>query len=128
MIRNFEPADLDAVQRLLLDNGWSSRVRNAQRLAEIIKSATRAVVAEVDSSLVGFGRCLTDGKSNGYLSMVVVAESHRRQGWGRRIVESLMGEDDRLTWVLRAGHTGSERFWEALGFRQSDTAYERPRI
>jgi len=45
----------------------------------------------------------------------------------RTIVDALMGDDDRLTWVLRAGHPGSDGFWEAIGFRRSEIAFERQR-
>ena len=127
MIRSYRPGDLDAVRFLLMAEGWSGRAENRELLSRVIESATRAVVADVDQQVVGFGRCVTDGTSNGYLSMVVVEASHRRQGIGRSIVEALMGDAAGLTWVLRAGHPGSESFWEAIGFRRSRITYERPR-
>jgi ribosomal protein S18 acetylase RimI-like enzyme len=70
---------------------------------------------------------LCDG-SNGYISMVAVAEDLRRQGIGRRLVEHLMqGDiDGDITWVLRAGRD-SCGFWERLGFMASDIAMERVR-
>jgi GNAT superfamily N-acetyltransferase len=112
---------------LLLDEGWGSRAEDATRLERVIATATRAIVAEVEGEIVGFGRCISDDESNGYLSMLVVEPTHRRRGIGRLIVESLMGDDPGMTWMLRAGRPGSERFWEAVGFRRSRTAFERPR-
>jgi hypothetical protein len=32
-------------------------------------------------------------------------------------------EPEKITWVLRAGR-GSERFWQQMGFKKSETAME----
>ena len=76
--------------------------------------------------MVGFARALCDGVSNGYLSMVAVAEDRRGQGIGRELVRQLMGDDPDITWTLRAGR-GSEGFWRKMGFAASEIAMERPR-
>lgn len=127
MIRPFHDDDFEAVRGLLLADGWGRRANSEDRLRLIIRSATRAVVAEIEGRVVGFGRCVTDDVSNGYLSMVVVDSDHRRRGIGTAIVETLMGSSDDLTWMLRAGHPGSEAFWAGVGFDRSTIAFERPR-
>ena len=127
VIRAATPADLPGIGALLEAEGWGERVQNRDRLALAVSTATRAVVAEIGGAIVGFGRCITDDVSNGYLSMLVVAPAHRLRGIGRRIVDALTGDDDRITWVLRAGHPGSDRFWDAIGFRRSEIAFERVR-
>ncbi|HSM01268.1 MAG TPA: GNAT family N-acetyltransferase [Acidimicrobiia bacterium] len=126
MIRPVRSEDIAAVSALLTAEGWGARA-GPDRLAEAVDAATRAVVAEEDGEVVGFGRCVTDDVSNGYLSMVIVAPGHRGRGIGRAIVDTLTGTDPRISWVLRAGHPGSDGFWEAMGFRRSEIAYERER-
>lgn len=126
-IREYHPEDLNAVRALLLGSGWRGRADDPERLGNIIAAATRALVAEIDGAVVGFGRAVTDGVSNGYISMLVVSPDHRRQGIGRALVGVLTGDDPRLTWVLRAGIPDSVPFWEAMGFRRSEIAFERPR-
>jgi ribosomal protein S18 acetylase RimI-like enzyme len=127
VIRDYDSADFGAVRAMLVAAGWGGRAEDPDRLRRIIDAATRAVVAVADEEVVGFARCLSDGVSDGYLSMVIVAPSHRRRGLGTALVTELIGEDDRLTWVLRAGHPGSEGFWSGIGFRRSEIAFERPR-
>jgi GNAT superfamily N-acetyltransferase len=125
--RPIQTDDYAAVQTFLVGNGWSARVSDVERFRAIVASADRTVVALDGGRVVGFARALCDGASNGYISLVAVARDMRRQGIGRRLVETLMQEDSGdITWVLRAGRE-SRGFWERLGFKASDIAMERVR-
>ena len=126
--RPVQADDYEAVQIFLADNGWAARVSDAERFRATLDGADRTVVALDEGRVVGFARALCDGVSNGYISMVAVAENLRRQGIGRRLVEHLTHGDGagEITWVLRAGR-GSRGFWERLGFTTSDIAMERVR-
>ncbi|MDQ2730057.1 MAG: GNAT family N-acetyltransferase [Armatimonadota bacterium] len=120
--------DYEPVRQFLAEQGWQRRVQDAGRFAKMMERATRTVVVLEGSRVVGFGRALCDGVSNGYISMLAVAEDNREQGIGRAIVDRLMAgdEDDSVTWVLRAGRQ-SEGFWRKLGFSPSTVAMERTR-
>jgi len=119
-------SDYEQVRRFLSENGWAHRVADAERFARMMQGADRTVVAWDEGRVVGFGRAPSDGVSNGYLSMVAVAEDRRGQGIGREMVRRLMGDDPEITWTLRAGR-GSEGFWRKMGFAASETAMERTR-
>lgn len=122
-IRPPTSSDLPAVRKLLSANGWEHRLGDDEWLAALVASS-RALVAVEAGQVVGFVRAVTDGLSNGYLSMLVVADGHRRRGIGSRLVRELMGADRGVTWVLRASRPGARAFFETLGFRLSADAME----
>jgi predicted N-acetyltransferase YhbS len=120
------PQDYELIRRFLAENGWAHRVADPERFAKMMQKTDRSIAVWNEGDVVGFGRALCDDVSNGYLSMIVVAESARGQGIGREIVQRLMGPDPEITWMLRAGH-GSEGFWSKMGFAASEVAMERTR-
>ena len=124
--REVTPADYEAVRQFLAGAGWRGRVADAGRFRAMLEGADRVVAAFESGRVVGFARALCDGVSNGYVSMVAVAEDCRGRGVGRELVSRLVGDDKSITWVLRAGR-GSRGFWEKMGFRASEIAMERVR-
>src|SRR5690349_8137606 len=101
--RPFLPADAVDVYRLLTANGWQHRIPSVDYLLELVAASQRVIVAADGTQIVGFARGITDGLSNGYLSMVVVEESCRGQGIGTQLVGRIVGDEPNVTWVLRAG-------------------------
>jgi ribosomal protein S18 acetylase RimI-like enzyme len=127
-VRDLLPAETESVRQFLGKHGWGHRTGSAEHFAELIENSQRTAVAFQGEQIIGFARGITDGLSNGYLSMVVVDDQHRRAGIGRALVEHIMGDNPAITWVLRAGREGAEAFFARLGFETSVIAMERPRL
>lgn len=127
LIRDIQIQEVESVRQFLCANGWEHRVGSAEAFAQLLAHSQRTAVAVADNKIVGFARAITDGISNGYLSMVVVSQEHRLQGVGRSLVKHITGDDPRITWVLRAGREGAIGFFAKLGFQVSSVAMERLR-
>jgi GNAT superfamily N-acetyltransferase len=127
-VREIQASEVEAARRLLFENGWiDERVTDLEQFRALLSKSQRALVAVRDGEVVGFARAICDELSNGYLSMLVVAESQRRKGIGRALVDAVIGGNPRISWMLRAGRPEVEPFYEKLGFVRSMTAMERPR-
>lgn len=128
VIREIQTSEIEEARLLLCENGWGHRVADPDLFSQLVAKSQRVLVAVEGHRVIGFARAICDDLSNGYLSMVVVDAAHRRQGVGRALVRAVMGDNPRITWVLRAGRPEELPFFERLGFVPSRVAMERNRV
>ena len=116
--RRIAPAE---VLRLMHQTAWGAD-RTEADIARALEIAPLRVGAWSDGRLVGFARALTDGVYRGYVDDVVVDESMRARGIGRRLLRELL---ELLAGVeLVALDCGDDLvpFYESLGFVRSGNA------
>lgn len=123
-LRRATPVDLDAI--MLLETGifgtdaWSP----ANMRSELESPHAYYLVAERldDASIVGYAGLLApQGGSDGDIQTIAVAESDRRGGLGRTLIQALVAEARKrgATQVfleVRADNGGAQHLYETLGF------------
>ena len=82
-----------------------------------------AVCALIDDTVVGVGRIIGDEALHFYITGVMVAPTHQRQGIGSRIVEALLAEVKKVPYsnalVEALPLPGLERCYGRFGFKAS---------
>ena len=113
--------DLDQLKELFAQVGWGDKTKDEARFRNMVENSTLVVTAWDGDRMVGFGRATTDRAFNGQINNVVVTSDYRGQGIGRRIMGTMLQEDPRVTYVLRAD-AENEEFYRELGFDRAERA------
>ena len=121
------PSEAESIRLFLSANGWSHRVGSTEGFAALLRASSRTAVVLSGTQVVGFARGITDGLSNGYLSMVAVAPEFRRRGIGSALVAHVTAGSSEVSWVLQAVRPGASDFFAKLGFVAAPLAMQRAR-
>lgn len=108
--------DLDPVLvEELLQSAGLTRARSPELLAAMLAGSRWVVSAWEGDTIVAFGRAVSDGVSNAYVTTVAVRPGWQRRGIGTELMRRLMGDRPGIKWVLHASAAG-ERLYPKVGF------------
>jgi spermidine synthase len=89
-------------------------------IPKLIAGSHCFVVALEGEDIVGMGRAISDGISDGYIQDLTVRGDHRNQGIGRRILQTLMERlhADGIRWIGLIAEPGSSDLYRGAGFEE----------
>jgi aralkylamine N-acetyltransferase len=112
------PEELRQIVDLYRSAGWWKVEEDYLLAAGIVAGSHCFLVVRRENRIVGMGRAFSDRASDAYIQDVTVEKELRRQGLGSRIIQELVIrlEADGLKWIGLIAESGSQKFYENLGF------------
>ncbi len=111
----------DELFELYASAGWWSRGEPYEKaVLDIVMGSFCFFVAKdtATGKIVGMGRVISDGCSDGYIQDVTVLPSYRGQGIGREIMRHLVlfCQEKGLEWIGLVAEPGTTPFYKSLDF------------
>jgi ribosomal protein S18 acetylase RimI-like enzyme len=117
LVRQWKTTEIVELYRA---GGWWKESDNPDELLPLMQGSLAFVIAlnVKTNHLVGMGRVISDGISDGYLQDVIVLPEFRKLGIGKKIVTTLLHtcKEKNLTWVGLIAQPGMDHFYASLGF------------
>ncbi len=124
--RETQDVDLFQLARLFDSAGWTHRLGDFSRLAQLVRGSMYVISAWDRERLVGFARAISDGAFNAYISTTAVLPDYQNRGIGREMVRRLLADRDGILFVLHADPV-VHPFWEKVGFERAGDMLRRRR-
>jgi ribosomal protein S18 acetylase RimI-like enzyme len=126
VIREIRVADGDELRKLWRDVGFRSLGDDDRSLARLARRNPGLGLVAVESGrIIGSALGAWDGR-RGWIYHVATAESHRRSGVARRLVEQVEGAlrdlgAPKVNVVVRADSDGGRELWKELGYEPAES-------
>lgn len=97
---------------------WQPDAAAPDELLRIMAGSHCFLVAVSNGEIIGMGRAISDGVSDGYIQDVTVRPDYERRGIGSQIVARIAERlvTDGLTWVSLIAERNSHPFYRRIGF------------
>jgi len=117
---------LDRIVDLLSRSYWAGQ-RSREKIIESIRNSECFGVYQNDDQ-VGFARIVTDYAVMYWLCDVFIDENHRKQGLGKKLIETIVNDEtfSNLTGIL--GTTDAHSLYEKFGFVKDTERFMRRTI
>ncbi len=117
-IERFDARHLDGIFALCNAEQWPDLPADRARAQRVLGAPNAVTLVALDNDdVIGVATAISDGAIDAYLSMLVVAATHRRKG----IAAQLIAEMFRATGVARIdllAEPGSEPFYDTMPHRE----------
>ena len=115
--KDFEEPHLQQLSQLAIVEGWDS-FRDQETVRRALTAPGCIVVVAVDDGRsVGFIQVQSDGGVHAHISNILVAESYRGQGIGRRLVEIAFDKSG-ANYIDLVSTEGSDDFYRSFVHEQ----------
>ncbi|HDP95701.1 MAG TPA: N-acetyltransferase [Candidatus Aminicenantes bacterium] len=119
-IDKFNPVPPQELVNIYRHAGWLENHdgRSGDWVPGLIAGSLCCFGAFHEKRLVGFGRAISDSISDAYIQDVVVYDSFRGLGLGRRIVNAILEDlcSRNIGWIGLISAPGTAEFYRGLGF------------
>ncbi|WP_298542033.1 GNAT family N-acetyltransferase [uncultured Aquimarina sp.] len=108
------------LSHLFAQTSWA-KSRSLEGVEKLLqKTEVFVVVRDTDTEqLIGFGRALSDGIYRAMLDDIVIDESYRKRGLGKRIVHELLDQVQDVEQVFLNTKPELEVFYNEFGFTKT---------
>jgi GNAT superfamily N-acetyltransferase len=114
----------EAIVTLYKSGNWWKDSYDSSHIKLLIKGSYRfaVVINKNDGETIGMGRLLSDGVSDAYIQDLVILDSYRGQGFGRKLVKFLVDFciSKNINWIGLISEPGQDLFYSDLGFKLMD--------
>jgi aralkylamine N-acetyltransferase len=115
-------APANAIIALYNEAGWwKESPRSRKLIPNLIKGSFCFLIAKsTKNEIIGMGRVLSDGVSDGYIQDVIVKKDFRGQGVGLEIISRLTQYclKKRLEWIGLVAEPGTTTFYNKNNFKE----------
>ena len=117
-IRIIKNAPASSLERIYRSVNWYDENFSHEAMSRICQNSTLFAGAFINDEMVGMGRLLSDGVSDGCIQDVAVLKEFQGLGIGKAIVKKLVDESLKLgiDWIQLIATPGNEKFYASLGF------------
>lgn len=115
----FDINDIDELIRIYHKNRWYGH--HQEEVITLFNTATHVIIAKSEGKVIGFARAMSDGVFNATIYDVLVDVAYQSKGIGYQIVNEMVAYLGSLSCIQLIANTGTEPFYEQLGFRKLKT-------
>lgn len=111
---------LSDLQSLYMQEGWSDEKDTQERLQKIIDGSFLVVGCFLNKKMIGFGRVISDGVSDGYLQDIIVDQQWRGHHIGKKIVSLLTNTCQQMgiNWLFLISVPTAIPFYQKLNWQE----------